>query len=129
MACVRVALRFVQQEASAGARLCLASSPVFEYFCSRSSRVVLAVDAVQKRQFDRQHLFPYCTDNCYDGHLREFQLVAKAALQRPGVRKAIDMELTSRLRGSRSRRDNSDALYAPGQKSPVTRVRVRSYNS
>lgn len=36
------------------------------------------------------------------------------------------MELTSRLRGSRSRRDNSDALYAPGQKSPVTGVRSKN---
>ena len=53
-------------------------------------------------------------------------MVAKADLQRPGVRKATDMELTPRLRASRSRRDNSDALYAPGQKSPVTRPRVGS---
>jgi len=74
-----------------------------------------------------QHLFPYCIEKRYVGHLREFQMAAKADLQRPGDRKATDTERTPRLRASRSRRDNPDALYAPEQKSPFTRPRVGSY--
>ncbi len=53
-------------------------------------------------------------------------MVVKADLQRPGVCKATDMELTPRLRASRSSRATSAAIYVPGQKSPVTRPRVGS---
>ncbi|KAL0044191.1 hypothetical protein WJX82_003577 [Trebouxia sp. C0006] len=43
-----------------------------------------------------------------------------------GVCKATDMELTPRLRASRSSRATSAAIYVPGQKSPVTRPRSKS---
>ena len=92
-------------------------------FCSRSSSVVLAIQSVN---VPGNIAFLIALRDIIIATWCEFQMVVKADLQRPGVCKATDMDLTPRLRASRSRRDTSDALHAPGHKSPVTRPRVGS---